>query len=101
RHTSVSRDWSSDVCSSDLRAGGDVALLIGVEGGHAIENSLEMLGRFHAAGVRYLTLTWNNGNDWADACCSPARHGGLTAFGREEIGRASCRAGGWIWEGRR
>ena len=67
------------------RAGGDVALLIGVEGGHALENSLEMLGRFHAAGVRYLTLTWNNANDWADACCSPPRHGGLTEFGREVI----------------
>lgn len=67
------------------RASGDVALLIGVEGGHAIENSLEMLGRFHAAGVRYMTLTWNNANDWADACCSPPRHGGLTEFGREVI----------------
>ncbi len=67
------------------RASGDVALLIGVEGGHALENSLEMLGRFHAAGVRYMTLTWNNANDWADACCSPPRHGGLTEFGREVI----------------
>ena len=67
------------------RGSGDVALLIGVEGGHAIENSLEMLARFHAAGVRYVTLTWNNANDWADACCSPARHGGLTEFGREVV----------------
>jgi membrane dipeptidase len=67
------------------RASGDVALLLGVEGGHALENSLEMLGRFHAAGVRYVTLTWNNANDWADACCSPPRHGGLTEFGREVI----------------
>src|SRR5690606_4356619 len=67
------------------REGGDVALLIGVEGGHALENSLEMLGRFHGAGVPYLTLTWNNANDWADACCSPPRHGGLTEFGREVI----------------
>jgi membrane dipeptidase len=67
------------------RESGDVALLIGVEGGHALENSLEMLARFHAAGVRYVTLTWNNANDWADACCSPPRHGGLTEFGREVV----------------
>lgn len=61
---------------------GEVAVLIGVEGGHAIENSLDNLRRFHELGVRYMTLTWNNTNDWADACCSPPRHGGLTAFGR-------------------
>src|SRR5690606_2000042 len=59
-------------------AAGDIAALIGVEGGHAIEDSLERLRELYALGARYLTLTWNNNNGWADACCSPPRHGGLT-----------------------
>jgi len=67
------------------RAAGELAALLGVEGGHALENSLDNLRLLHARGVRYLTLTWNNGNDWADACCSPPRHGGLTDFGREVV----------------
>lgn len=66
---------------------GQVAALLGVEGGHAIENSLENLDAFRALGVRYLTLTWNNGNDWAGASMDPDRPGGLTAFGRDVIRR--------------
>lgn len=72
------------------REGGEVAFMIGVEGGHAIENSLERLRELHALGARYLTLTWNNANDWADSSAEPPRHGGLTGFGREvvrELGR--------------
>lgn len=74
-------------CASFRRAqeDGDVAIMIGVEGGHAIENSLERLRELHAFGARYLTLTWNNGNDWADSSSEPPRHGGLTEFGREVI----------------
>lgn len=64
---------------------GDVAGVIGVEGGHAIENSLERLRELHARGARYLTLTWNNTNDWADAAGDRAVHGGLTAFGQEVV----------------
>jgi membrane dipeptidase len=67
------------------RAAGDVAAMIGVEGGHAIENSLERLAELHDRGARYLTLTWNNANDWADSSAEPPRHGGLTPFGREVI----------------
>jgi membrane dipeptidase len=67
------------------RGAGEVAVMIGVEGGHAIENSLDKLRTLHAAGARYLTLTWNNGNDWADASGEPPRHGGLTPFGREVV----------------
>lgn len=67
------------------RAAGEVAALIGIEGGHALENSLDKLRRLHERGARYLTLTWNNSNDWADASCSPPRHGGLTPFGRQVI----------------
>lgn len=66
-------------------AAGEIAALIGVEGGHAIGTSLEALRTLHALGARYLTLTWNNTNDWADACCSPPRHGGLSAFGRDVV----------------
>jgi membrane dipeptidase len=66
------------------RAGG-VASLIGIEGGHAIENSLDALRQFHALGVRYMTLTHANTIDWADAATDSARHGGLTRFGEEVV----------------
>ena len=71
----------------DARAAGQVAVLIGVEGGHAIEDSLEKLRALYARGARYLTLTWNNGNSWAGSSIGSAgtRTGGLTEFGREVI----------------
>ncbi|HVF57137.1 MAG TPA: membrane dipeptidase [Pyrinomonadaceae bacterium] len=62
-----------------------VGALLGIEGGHAIENSLSALRDFYRLGVRYMTLTHNNTNDWADACCDDARHGGLSDFGREVV----------------
>ena len=66
---------------------GKVAILIGAEGGHAIENSLDRLRELQRRGVRYLTLTWNNGNSWAGSCCglNGTRTGGLTPFGRDVI----------------
>lgn len=66
---------------------GKVAILIGVEGGHAIENSLENLRELHRRGVRYMTLTWNNGNEWAGAAAglNGTRSGGLTDRGREIV----------------
>jgi membrane dipeptidase len=64
---------------------GRVASMLGMEGGHAIENSLGSLRAFHGMGVRYMTLTHNGTLDWADACCDEARHGGLTSFGREVV----------------
>ena len=64
---------------------GKVAALMGIEGGHAIENSLMALRDFYRLGVRYMTLTHNNTNDWADACCDTARHNGLSDFGREVV----------------
>jgi membrane dipeptidase len=64
---------------------GKVAALLGVEGGHAVENSLAALRGFYRLGVRYMTLTHNNTNEWADACCDQARHGGLSEFGREVV----------------
>lgn len=64
---------------------GRIASLIGIEGGHGIENSLGVLHACHALGARYLTLTHNVTTDWADAALDSARHGGLTAFGREVV----------------
>jgi membrane dipeptidase len=62
-----------------------LCVLMGIEGGHAIEDSLNALRDFYRLGIRYMTLTHNNTNNWADACCSPAKHGGLSDFGKEVI----------------
>lgn len=59
--------------------------LIGIEGGHAIADSLERLREFAQRGVRYMTLTWANANGWADSSGSPPVHGGLTTFGRRVV----------------
>ena len=67
------------------RAEGRFAVLLGLEGGHSIENSLALLRTFHRLGVRYMTLTWSNTNDWADSSSDTARHHGLTPFGREVV----------------
>jgi membrane dipeptidase len=64
---------------------GKVASLLGMEGGHAIENSLGALRSYYALGARYMTLTHNVTLDWADAALDTARHGGLTEFGREVV----------------
>ena len=66
-------------------AAGRIASLLGIEGGHAIENSLGALRDYYRLGVRYMTLTHFNGNDWADASTEPPRHGGLTKFGEEVV----------------
>ena len=64
---------------------GKVASMLGMEGGHAIENSLGALRAFYGLGVRYMTLTHNVTLDWADAAAGPATHGGLTKFGEEVV----------------
>lgn len=66
-------------------AEGKIASLLGMEGGHAIENSLGALRDFYRLGVRYMTLTHFNANDWADSATEPARHDGLTKFGVEVV----------------
>jgi membrane dipeptidase len=73
---------------------GRVAVLIGVEGGHAIEGSLDRLRDLHARGARYMTLTWNNGVDWAGSSIGlgGTRTGGLTEFGRDVV-RHPARSG--------
>src|SRR5207237_8216856 len=57
----------------------------GLEGGHAIENSLALLRTYYDLGARYMTLTHNVTLDWADAALDSAKHGGLTPFGREVV----------------
>ncbi|HEX5439089.1 MAG TPA: dipeptidase [Gemmatimonadaceae bacterium] len=66
---------------------GKIAIGIGVEGGHAIEGSLDKLHTLYTRGARYLTLTWNNGNPWAGSSIGVGgtRTGGLTEFGRGVI----------------
>jgi membrane dipeptidase len=64
---------------------GRLASLLGMEGGHAIENSLGALRSYYELGARYLTLTHNVTLDWADAALDTARHNGLTEFGREVV----------------
>ena len=66
------------------------AVLMGMEGGHMIENSLDKLRHFYRRGVRYMTLTWANTNEWADSSGDLKdpkikHHGGLTTFGREVV----------------
>ena len=68
-----------------IRDGGRVAGLLGVEGGHAIENTLEAVAEFYARGVRYMTLTHADTIDWADSATDARHHGGLTAFGRAVV----------------
>ncbi|MFJ2788277.1 MULTISPECIES: dipeptidase [unclassified Streptomyces] len=67
------------------RAQGRIASLKGAEGGHSINNSLGTLRALHALGVRYMTLTHNDNNDWADSATDAPRVGGLSAFGREVV----------------
>lgn len=67
------------------RASGRYAALIGVEGGHAIENQLDTLREFQAMGARYMTLTWANSNDWCGSSGTGASRTGLTGFGREVV----------------
>lgn len=64
---------------------GRVASLLGIEGGHAIENSLGALRAYYDLGVRYMTLTHNKTLDWADSATDAAKHHGLTKFGEEVV----------------
>lgn len=68
-----------------IHAAGKVASLIGIEGGHSIDDSLAVLRMAYLAGARYMTVThWKN-TAWADAATFDPEHGGLTEFGREVI----------------
>lgn len=68
-----------------IQKAGKVASLIGVEGGHSMENSLDKLRRLHELGVGYMTLTHSDTLAWADSATDEAKHGGLTEFGEEVV----------------
>jgi len=74
--------------SSDIRRihkSGKIASLMGMEGGHAIENSLASLRMLYRVGARYMTLTHSKGLRWADSATDEPRVDGLTEFGRQVV----------------
>jgi len=69
-----------------IHKAGKVASLIGMEGGHSINNSLAVLRLMYDAGARYMTLTHSANNDWADSATADPVHNGLTPFGKAVVG---------------
>ncbi|HUG04599.1 MAG TPA: dipeptidase [Steroidobacteraceae bacterium] len=70
----------------DAKKAGRIGSMLGIEGGHAIENSLALLRSYYDLGVRYMTLTHNTNIDWADSAADlPARHNGLSPFGEQVV----------------
>src|SRR5258708_24553902 len=65
--------------------GGHRAILIGIEGGHAIEDSIEILRAFYRFGARYMTLTHTNTNNWADSSGDQPKHNGLSPLGKQVV----------------
>ena len=64
---------------------GKIGSVLGMEGGHVIENSLGALRAYFDLGARYMTLTHGGNTDWADSATDDPEHGGLTEFGREVV----------------
>jgi membrane dipeptidase len=67
-----------------------LAALMGIEGGHSIENDMHLLRDYYRLGVRYMTLSWSNTNEWADSSgdindVKVQHHNGLTDFGKEVV----------------
>ena len=74
--------------ADDVRRIADAGKLAGilcVEGGHSIDDDLSILRMYHRLGARYMTLTWNNTNNWADGVLDEPRHGGLNHLGKEVV----------------
>lgn len=68
-----------------IRKSGKIASLIGVEGGHCIENSMNVLRQLYDLGARYMTLTHSDTLDWADSATDDPRSGGLSPFGEDVV----------------
>jgi membrane dipeptidase len=82
------KDFEIAYTAADVRRihkAGRIASLIGIEGGHQIDNSLPVLREMYALGARYMTLTHSSNTDWADSATDAPRHHGLTPFGRELV----------------
>jgi membrane dipeptidase len=69
----------------DAKAHNRIAVLMGVEGGHMINDSLANLDKFYALGVRYMTLTHMLNTDWADSSTDKPAHNGLSDFGKQVV----------------
>ena len=83
-----SQDFELALTAQDIRgafARGRVASLMGIEGGHQIDNSLATIRLMHELGVRYMTLTHNCHTPWADTHAAAPIHNGLTSFGKELV----------------
>ncbi|HVJ82619.1 MAG TPA: dipeptidase [Planctomycetia bacterium] len=68
-----------------IRKAGKIASMIGVEGGHSIEESLPILRDYYRLGVRYMTLTHSENTPWADSCTDKPNCNGLSKFGEEVV----------------
>jgi membrane dipeptidase len=82
------RDFMMAYAADDISRAqrtGRIASLIGVEGGHQINNSLGVLRQLYRAGARYLTLTHSVSTSWADSATADPKVGGLTAFGKAVV----------------
>ncbi len=82
------KDLQWALTAADVRKAqktGKIGSLLGMEGGHAIENSLGALRAYYDLGARYMTLTHNVTLDWADAANDVPKHNGLTPFGKEVV----------------
>jgi membrane dipeptidase len=66
-------------------AGGRIASLLGMEGGHSIDGNLAVLRQMYDLGARYMTLTHSKNTPWADSATAAPQHGGLTDFGRDVV----------------
>jgi membrane dipeptidase len=90
KHPETMRLGLSAVDIVQAHEDGVFCALLGIEGGHSIENSLDNLQLYYRLGVRYMTLTWSNTNEWADSSGdidnpTITHHNGLTEFGREVV----------------
>lgn len=84
RYDELEFAWSADDVVR-IHGEGRIASMIGIEGGHAIENSLDLLRTYHRLGARYMTLTHALNTDWADASTDEAEFGGLTSWGEDVV----------------
>jgi membrane dipeptidase len=75
---------------ADIERAHKLAALMGIEGGHSIENDIHLLRDYYRLGVRYMTLSWSNTNEWADSSgdiddAKVQHHNGLTDFGKQVV----------------
>jgi membrane dipeptidase len=79
----TSATTADEIVASQRR--GDIAVLMGLEGGQAIDSDLAILRTYYQLGVRYMTLTHTNNTPWADSSAKPPEHNGLTDFGKQVV----------------